>query len=221
MALFKHGPLAAEIRGSIAGATYSRNKAGAYIRNRSKPVNPMSARQVAVRLKLSSLQTIWHNTLSTTERQAWDAFAAACPMLNRLGETQPISGFNHFLRINALRLIPGLAITIPPPIPPAECDIKGFTASATSASGFQITAKDANLVAGDHIIFSWNNPLTQAVNFYKGPYAHLTDWDGSTTLPLTLTATAAIGNRFHYAWRAFDANNRVSAMMHKYVDCTT
>ena len=96
-----------------------------------------------------------------------------------------------------------------------------MTVAVTSATGLQITAKDAFFLTGTHVIFLWANPLAQTRNYYKGPYNHTTDMDFGTSLPLTISAVAVIGQRWHYAYRAFDAANRVSTMTHKYVDCLT
>jgi len=222
MALIKLGIALAEIRGSVGGTTFARNRAGAYARNRTKPVNPASTKQTIVRLRLSSLQTIWQNTLTSTMRAAWNAVAQANPFKNKLGENSAISGFNLYLRVNALRLIPGLALATVPPTPPLELDIKGFTMQAVSATGLAITARDTNFVATDHVIFSWTDAMSQGRNFWKGPYANLTDFDGSTSLPHVFDATVAIGDRYHYRWIAFNAtSNRVSAHSFGHVDCTT
>jgi hypothetical protein len=213
--------MVAEARGSIGGTTFARNRAGAYARNRTKPVNPSSPKQIVVRLRLSSLQTIWQQTLGSAGRAPWDAVASANPFKNKLGQASPISGFNLYLRVNALRLIPGLALATVPPTPPLELDIKGFTVTAASATGLQITAKDANFVTTDHVLIHWTDAMSQGRNFWKGPYANKTDFDGSTSIPFTLDASVAIGDRYHFRWIAFNATtNRVSAVAYGHVDCT-
>ena len=55
MALIKTGPAVAVISGSVGGTVFSRNKGGAYMRNRSIPVNPQSAAQVVVRAAMAFL----------------------------------------------------------------------------------------------------------------------------------------------------------------------
>ena len=57
--LIKWGAGIIEGRGSIAGMTASRNKSGAIIRARTKPVNPRSDRQSEARVRIQVLAEYW------------------------------------------------------------------------------------------------------------------------------------------------------------------
>ena len=221
MALILHGGLAAEIRGSIAGATFSRNRAGAYVRNRTKPINPQTDRQIEIRQNLSYLQLYWHSNLSVALRSAWNATAQANPFKNRLGQSSAITGFNLFLRVNALRKLMALAIADNPPTPPLELDIQAFTISAITAPGLAITAVGPNFTADTIALVSYTGALSQARNFYKGPYVARSFIGPASPFPVVLDATIAVGDRYAYAWRAIDiVTNRVSPVMNSSVDCT-
>lgn len=104
MALVKFGAGIVDARGSIAGMTFSRNKSGAIIRARVKPVNPKAPRQEHARTIVSNLAAFWHTDLSVVNRGLWETYAAAVPMKNKLGETIHLSGFNHFIRTNCPQL---------------------------------------------------------------------------------------------------------------------
>ena len=59
MALIKYGGGIVDMSGSIAGNTHARNRFGNYMRARTKPVNPNSDRQVAIRAIVSYLAEFW------------------------------------------------------------------------------------------------------------------------------------------------------------------
>ncbi|GAH66828.1 unnamed protein product, partial [marine sediment metagenome] len=100
-ALVKYGGGIIQMSGSIAGNTHARNRYGNYVRARTKPVNPNSARQIKIRAVIAELTERWLNTLTDNQRTAWATYAAAIAMKNKLGETIHLSGFNHYIRSNA------------------------------------------------------------------------------------------------------------------------
>ncbi len=103
MALIKFGGGITEMRGSIAGNVFSRNRSGAYARARTKPVNPNTDRQVVVRACMAFLTDRWAATLTAGQRAAWNLYASNVVMSNKLGESINLSGFNHYLRSNMIR----------------------------------------------------------------------------------------------------------------------
>jgi hypothetical protein len=110
MALLKFGGGIADIRGSIAGNVYSRNRFGSYARNRTKPVNTQTTLQSTVRGGLAYLTDLWHSGLDASQRTSWETYAAAVSWLNKLGETVHLTGFNMFVRSNSVRKQVGLAV---------------------------------------------------------------------------------------------------------------
>lgn len=101
MALVKYGGGIIQMSGSIAGDTHARNRYGNYVRARTKPINPNTSRQVAVRASMAVCVERWSETLTAAQRAAWDLYASNVNMLNALGETIHLSGFNHYIRSNA------------------------------------------------------------------------------------------------------------------------
>ena len=102
MASIKFGGGITEMRGSIAGNVFSRNRYGAYVRARTVPVNPNTALQQAFKASLAFLADRWANTLTAAQRAAWNLYGSNVNMTNRLGETINLSGFNHYIRSNSL-----------------------------------------------------------------------------------------------------------------------
>lgn len=100
MALVKYGGGIVQMSGSIAGNTHARNRYGNYIRARTKPINPNTAKQVLVRSIIQTLTSRWSQTLSAAQRAAWKLYADSVAMTNKLGETVHLSGYNHYIRSN-------------------------------------------------------------------------------------------------------------------------
>lgn len=105
MALVKLGGGVTDIRGSIAGNTFSRSKAGNYVRSRKKPINPRSALQSARRARMAQLMKYWSNDLTEQERTDWRAYAAGTVWTNKLGETIEMNGNSAFVRLNSFQLL--------------------------------------------------------------------------------------------------------------------
>lgn len=96
--------LGGSLSGSLGGLTASHNKGGQYLRRRSVPTNPNTARQQAVRAKLTALTQAWNNVLTETQRQAWRDYAASTPRTDKLGQTITLTGQQWYIASNTPRL---------------------------------------------------------------------------------------------------------------------
>ena len=146
MALIRSS-LLADIRGSIGGTTYSRNRGGSYARNRTVPINPNSPSQERARSDLSYYSVEW-NGLSTDQRIAWNQYAETVVALNVLGESITYTGQQMYIRSNTLLELAGLAaVSDPPPsnvqlalsvgnAPGVEIDVSDEELSVTLSSAF-------------------------------------------------------------------------------------
>lgn len=95
--------LGGQLSGSVGGVTASRNRFGQYLRNRSVPVNPQSVRQNASRTAFASATVLWAG-LTAAQRDAWNGYAAGTPVLNRLGESVNLNGFQMYVRSAAFSI---------------------------------------------------------------------------------------------------------------------
>lgn len=173
MALLKLGPLVADIRGSIGGTVFARNRGGAYARNRTTPLNPQSAAQVAVRAALGVLSNNWTTVLTQAQRDAWDAWAGQVPVPNAFGEDRFLSGINAYVAGNSLLSQAGAALVTDAPTVFA----KGPTVVGTYAPNAaldQYVFVDINGfvpdAAGIHCNTYVSAPQNQGINFFKGPF---------------------------------------------------
>ena len=100
MALIKLGGLAQDVRGSLAGTTFSRNRGGAYVRQKISPCQPITPFNSAARAIFKALSQRWATALTDIQRIAWEAFAALHPYTNVFGDSLILSGIAIFQAVN-------------------------------------------------------------------------------------------------------------------------
>jgi hypothetical protein len=194
MALVKLGGGIIGISGSMAGNTFSRNSAGSYLRSRTKPVNPNSVYQAAVRNYLSMLVERWNGVLDATQRGAWETYASAITMKNRLGENIKISGFDHYLRVNIVRLQLGQSKCDDGPTTLTKIETDPTFAISASVATQEVTITwDDSLLWGDipaSVMGLWmGRPQVKTRNFFNGPWRMMGSIPGNQTSPSTKTAS--------------------------------
>lgn len=134
MALIKFGGGVAGISGKIGGTVFARNKAGAFARNWSKPVNPVTPAQAAVRAQFANGSAAWGD-LTSADRDTWNSEAALQTRINRFGETYVPSGRQYFLETyNSLAQTghPTLSVPATGAAPPASLAALALTAEEAS-----------------------------------------------------------------------------------------
>jgi hypothetical protein len=220
MALIKFGPTISEARKSIGGVTFARNRAGAYIRKRTKPVNPSSPSQVKIRDGAKWLQQHWRDTLTWDQRQSFMDLAAASPMKNRLGESQAVTPINMYTRLNNIRKYFGVAALDTAPSTPAVCDLPAMTFSGSVLHGVRVESITPVIPAGAYLYCFTSAKRPQTRNFWKGPYANTRLVDSTTAVPFELVPPSgvAIGDRFFFRIRFQDVDGRLSTNYYGHVD---
>lgn len=219
----KYGGGILGMSGSIGGQTHARNRFGAYIRARTKPVNPNSERQTAVRAIMAYLAEFWHDELDATERGLWDTYAAAITMKNRLGENIHLTGFNHFIRYNCVRITSGGGATttapsilsLPEKDPELVCseeDIAGQTFTFTCDV-------DGWVVNGDYkskILIYQGQPKLASRTFFGGPWRYMDYIDNTEGQAGTATLAASFafaeGQKVWFQARVQTLEYRVSEL---------
>jgi len=212
MAVIKPGPMISDIRGSINGVTFGRNRAGLFARQRVAPVQAPSARRTAVRNAVAYCQQYYRATLTAPQQAAWLGLGDIAGGLNALGDKIRLTGQQAFLRVNVIQRLAGNALIAAAPGPPFETSCPIPTCTVDHATGLILTAVAPALAAGDTLQVQIGNKVGTGRNFYKGPWATIEWLFTSTTFPHTLVAPAglATGDRFHTAWRFINAVGRVS-----------
>ncbi len=195
MALVRLGGIAVDARGSIGGIVFSRNASGNYVRIRTTPVNPRSARQDAIRAIWSEVSQKWFSLLTDAQRAEWAVFASNVPAKNKLGQVINLSGFNQFQKSNVAAANAGLAVL---PDGPAIFTLPGedtsFAVAISEATQeLSVTFDDARTWLDEDdsaMIIQMGIPKNDSINFFDGPYRHagviLGDGVTAPTSPATI-----------------------------------
>jgi hypothetical protein len=188
MALIKFGGGITEMRGSMGGNTYSRNRMGAYLRARTKPVNPNTDRQAAVRAAMALLTDRWGQVLTALQRTAWNLYGANVVMTNKLAESINLTGFNHYIRSNQWLARVGAPTIDPGPtvfeIPTADPLFAVTISEATNTwtvtfdDGMDWVSED-----GAQMIMYNGSPQNAQRNFFGGPWRFMNSIAGNNGAP--------------------------------------
>lgn len=221
MALIKLGGGVADIRGSIGGTVYSRNRYGAYARNRTIPVDPSSTAQQKIRSVMGSVKASWFETLTVAQRAAWEVYAANVAMTNRIGETMHLTGWNHFSRSASALLYNDMDIVAagPTEFSLAEQDATLAIVVSEAAQTIAVTFDDTEDWCdedGAALLIYASKPQSPTINFFKGPYLTAGKIEGDSVAPPTTGDTVAVpfacveGQRIFVQCRIVRADGRLS-----------
>lgn len=183
-------PLGEQRSGRLGSTIASRNSSGNYLRTGTIPVNPNTARQIAVRGAVSQLSIAWATVLDQDQRDAWAAYGRNVPWHNKLGEIIYLKGIAHYVRSNVPRLQAGLDRVDDGPtiytVAFPEDDL-GITASEAtqllSPTGYdqmEWCAED-----GAAQLYYVGLPQNPSRLFFGGPYRLAHTELGNTAVPLT------------------------------------
>lgn len=113
MARIIYGALAQDVRGSLAGTTFTKCRSGATIRQKVTPTNRQTPNQLGARANFSRCAQIWR-TLTDDQRAQWANFATQHPITDAFGKQIILSGAQQFTSTNAKRLALGGPVTLTP-----------------------------------------------------------------------------------------------------------
>lgn len=128
MALVILGNTIGQASGRLGATIFSKNRAGVYIRNGTKPVNTYSVYRATVKARLSAASKHWL-TISLADREAWVTWAAQISWKNRLGQSISLTGQQACIQCNARILACGAAMI----------DVPALTATPENITGVTVT----------------------------------------------------------------------------------
>jgi hypothetical protein len=134
MAKVLHGTLAGSVSGSVGSETYSRNRYGAYVRNRAKPVIPVTEYVLNAKARMSGQSSRW-NAVNADSRVAWTTWAQTNPIVDRLGQSQTLTGHAAFVGLNSRLDFAGVSTIDVPPILAAPPALTSLTATFDAGAG--------------------------------------------------------------------------------------
>ena len=229
MALIKLGGGVADIRGSIGGTVFSRNRYGAYSRNRTIPVDPGTTKQTKIRAVFGQVRNAWFSTLTAAQRLAWDVYASNVNMVNRIGETMNLTGWNMFARTNSCLVYNDLAVIADAPTDFSLAEQDGTLAITASEATQEISVAFDDTMDwcsedDAYLLIYASRPQNDTINYFKGPYQIAGTIDGDNAVPITspqtMTAPFAFvaGQKIFAQARILRADGRLSEPFR--VNCT-
>lgn len=229
MALIKFGVGISDARGSVGGTVFSRNKSGAYMRNRTVPTDPGTTPQTKIRACMGQVRNAWFHVLTDAQRAAWAVYATNTPLTNRLGDSFNATGWNMFARAAVMALYNDLDIIADAPtdFSLAEQDAT-LTITVSEATQLISVAFDDTMDWLDeddaYLVVYASRPQNETVNYFKGPYLIAGKIAGDSVTPPTTPTTMALpfaaveGNKIFAQCRIMRADGRVSQPFR--VNCT-
>lgn len=150
MARIIYGSIVTQISGSIGGNTFAMNANGAYMRKRTRPANPNTPNQQAVRSTFGGVSSAWSG-LNQEQRETWIEKANLFPYVDSLGQTQTYTGRQLFAKLNnSLAAVgEGLLQVCPDPI---QVDGIGFIDLLQEGTSETLTVKAENATLGDGVV---------------------------------------------------------------------
>jgi len=232
MAQVQFGAGVADIRGSMGGVTFSKNRFGNYMRNRITPVDPKTARQTAMRTIVGASAARWHGTLTQAQRDAWDVFAASIVMQNMLGAAIKLTGFNHYVRSRSFLRQHGIPAVDDGPttlVLPSQDEL--FTAVVDETNQqLSVTFDDTlDWVDQDNGIMGvyMSAPQPVGAKYIKGPWRLAGTIQGDSTTPpttpqlLAVPFPVAVGQRVGFRARICEEDGRLTGLFQSDVAITT
>jgi hypothetical protein len=186
--------------GSIAGTTFSHNRAGQYTRNRRTPVSgTRTTRQAAVKAQFTQASQSW-GSLTDTQQQAWVSYANAHPITDALGQSIKLTGSQFYIKVNAALLNVGASQTFSPPVNSIVNPEVLISLQVDASPFFQIQRTAGT--PGDFVAVAVSKATPTGVNFQKtftqvGAFDAAVEFIDVTTAALAVMGTFAPGTK---AW---------------------
>jgi hypothetical protein len=184
----KWGALVVDGRNKIGGQVASKNRAGAYMRNKVTPVNPATSYQVTVRARLSSLSSAWRG-LTAGQRLAWNAAVSDYKKTDIFGDIQNPSGFNLYQKLNNNLINIGVAAISSPPLPVAvSVFTTGTLTAAAGAQTMSLAVTPAVQPVGETIIVRATPGQSAGKSFVKSEFRQIGTFTAATAGAYDLAA---------------------------------
>lgn len=197
--------LIAQASGSLAGATFSRNKGGAYMRARVRGTNPNTLLQSRARSSLSRFASAFAG-LTAAQRATWEQYAEEAVHVNALGDAITQTGISLYIASNTLLELGGLSpVDVAPVGTTRPSSTLTFNAVATydvSSVAFSLSEVAVeNAGSGGTLILQSSPTLTPGQQSFKQRYRTAAFFDGSVTPVSTATGAYAYAAGSQFACR--------------------
>lgn len=171
--------------GSIAGTTYSHNRAGQYTRNRRSPVQPVgTGRRGVIRAAFGAASSAW-GALTPTVQASWTAYANGHPYTDSLGQSIKLTGHQMYVAVNTELINCGAAQSAAIPVTDGVFAAVLTTFTAVHAGAITLTPGGGG-GATDFLLIAVSAPQSGGRGFCKTfwQYGHVA---GNSVVAIVLT----------------------------------
>lgn len=172
----KWGALVVDGRNKIGGQVASKNKAGAYMKNKVTPANPQTTSQTDVRSNLTTVSRAWSG-LTAEQRAAWNAYAAQYPYQDIFGDSKYLSGFNMFMKCNLNLLAADESQITAPPATHEVTEVIWGIDTCEAPSTLDVNSATATAPANTRCIFLATPCLSPGRVPSKSDYRQIKSYD--------------------------------------------
>ena len=181
------GAFVGDYSGSLGSTTFSHNKGGPYVKNKSIPTNQQSPARIAVRSGLITLSSAWR-ALTAGQRSAWDVFAASIPKSGPFGLPKFLTGHQTFISCNQnLAKVNTASIDDPGSIPSITSEASVTVAAAGGAGTMTLTFPSA-IAATERMYVRMSPPMSAGIKAPKGVCKRITFLTSAGVSPYDVAA---------------------------------
>jgi len=191
----KWGALMVDGRGKIGGQVVSKNRSGAYMKNKVTPINPRSQAQVLVRSYLAAASSAW-GSLDQSLRSAFDSAVNDWTSTNIFGDSVKPTGKNLFaaLAINLQSVDEAMPTAVPAKVAIPALGLQTaifdladetiiFTSTNEPTDTFYVVSATPTLSPGTSFTKGKFRKISSAYGAYPDPYILYTGYIARYGLP--------------------------------------
>ena len=207
---------ATEARGSVGPFTFSRNRDGPYVRDRTVPIDPASAAQQFWRSLTRLESDRWRRFVSPAEKAYWRAYADAVPRHDALGQAFNDQPRNWYMACNMQRVYAGHPSIYAGPREHRRTALSPYVAQYENFLNlvfvWPVVTDEWRQLLTDLFIIYIGKEVSLNVNYYKGPWRKLGKITGTQMLPATFLSPWRLrpGYQFYTYARALTHTNLYS-----------
>lgn len=219
MAKIKFSALVSDVRNSLNGSTFARNRGGNYFRNKTTPINRQTPAQMALRSAFGNIAQAWQG-LTQGERQTWNDAVTDYSYQDQFGDTRNLSGAQLHQKLNQNLAVVGVApiATAPIKVPVFEISSIAVITSAVTQD-MDLTLTPGPTPANVRIVIQATRPVSAGREFLKNEYRTIHVLNGGTsvtaedisTFYAARFATYAAGQRIGYRIWVVDTNTGIKS----------
>ena len=182
MAKIKFSALVSDIRNSLNGSTFARNRGGNYFRNKTTPINRQTPAQMTLRNAFGSISQAWQG-LTDAQRQTWNDAVGDYAYTDQFGDTRNLSGAQLHQKLNQNLAVVGIAPILEAPLKVPVFQLGSASVITSEATqDMDLTLTPGPLPAGVRVVVQATRPLSAGRAFMKNEYRTIHIINGGTSV---------------------------------------